>query len=239
MSKKSHHQQLVGTGIAPEFRKPTPVQAAVGRIKTRHYVQVTIFILASALFFAYYSAFILEHLTFKHGYLRMRTAPKPNFFRSARYSWMYWVIWLMTCFNYIVFGLLAIAFWNNTIPEWAKAHYWLSRTARWINALWFVLLIIVGLFLCNGSFPNYTFCADPRWCGVHYADTFETSKWCPNNSPFIPPVSPGLAWPEEYWQLVFFSFFFALWAIAHWVVNIEMRKLGFFREVFVEEDVEY
>ena len=212
---------------------------ASSRIKGRHFVSASIFIMLSLLFCFYFVAFPLTHMKFTHGYPRFGTPPSPNEFRSARYTWGWVFIYILTALNVMLPFLLAAAMTNNTTPEYGKIHFLVSRITITLSLIGFIGLSVVWLFFCNTSFGEYSFCHDRRWCCHQYAASLSASKWCPNNTPCVPHVSGGeLSRDDAFFQVWLFSILFSFWAMAHREVNKDMQGYGLFREVFTEKDSE-
>lgn len=230
---------LIGGGLTPQFIFGKDNPAASSRIKGRHFVGASIFIFLSSIFCFYYVAFPLTHLKFTHEYPRFGTPPSPNEFRSSRYTWGWVFIYIFTVLNLMLPFLLAMAVTNNTTPEYAKIHFFMSRIAITMSLIGFVGMSVVWLFFCNTGFVEYTFCHDRRWCCVQYASSVEASKWCPNATPCVPSVSGSeLSRRDEFFQIWLISLLFSFWAMAHRAVNKDLQGYGLFREVFTEEQVE-
>lgn len=201
----------------------------------RHFVGGTLFIMASMLFCWYWVAFPLSDMYFVDGYTRIGTPPAPNNWKSSRYSWEWWHIWLLGL-NMLLPYLLASAMLNNELPEWSRIHYFCARILLLVNTWAFVGLSVQWLFLCNNSLvPWATACNDKRWCGVYFASSVSAAEWCPNTTPFFPDVTGDqLSRSGEFFQAWLFSLLFILWALAHRAVNAGLRQSGMFQEGSVE-----
>lgn len=230
--------QLIGGGLTPSFVFGTENPAASSRIKGRHFVSASIFIVLSTAFCFYFVAFPLTDLTFTNTYPRFGTPPSPNEFRSARYTWGWVFIYILTALNLMLPYLLAQAVVNNTSPEYAKIHYFVTRATTFLSGVAFVGLSVAWLFFCNTGFADYTYCHDKRWCCVQYASSVEASKWCPNNTPCVPNVTGSeLVRSDPFFQVWLFSLLFSFWALVHREVHKDLKGYGLFREVFTEEEV--
>jgi hypothetical protein len=227
--------RLIGRGLSPNIGANVTI-GGLSPIKTRHFIQATLFILLSTIFCVYYIAFPLANLKFVHGYPRFGTPPAPNEFKSSRYTWGWVFIYILTALNLLLPYLLALALTNNTTPEYAKLHYYASRITITLSLIGFIGLSIIWLFFCNTSFAGYTFCHDRRWCCVHYASSLEASKWCPNNTPCVPNVSSSsqLSRRDEFFQVWLFALLWSFWAMAHKAVNQDLAGYGLFQEAFEE-----
>jgi len=225
--------RFIGSGLTPSFTYGPEKQQASQRIKGRHFISASIFIVISSLFCFYYIAFPLSHLKFTHEYPRFGTPPVPNEFRSARYTWIWVFIYILTALSLMLPFLLASAITNNTMPEYAKIHYFVSRITITVSSIGFIGLSVVWLFFCNTSYGEYSLCHDPRWCCHQYAAAI---PWCPNGTPCVPHVSGGELYRDDaFFQVWLLSILFAFWAMGHKQVNKDMQSYGLFREVFTEE----
>lgn len=225
---------LIGTGATPQSRSVSASERQIGsRVKYRHFVGTTLFIIASAVFCFYFIAFPLVKLRFTHGYPRFGTPPSPNIFKSDRYTWGWVFIYLLTAVNLMLPYLLAIAVVNNTMPEISKLHYFITRISIVLSMIVFIGLSVSWLLFCNRFFPQYSYCHDLDWCCAYFSSSVEASQWCPNTTPCMPDVtSRMLSRPDAFFQTWLFSLLFAFWGLAHRAVNIDLKGYGLWREIF-------
>jgi hypothetical protein len=225
MSKQQRRFILLGTGITPSFAKEAKGQPT----GARHYVGGIVFVMASMLFCFYWCGFPLSNIYFTDGYTRFGTPPSPNNWESSRYTWLYWCVWLVTL-NLLLPYLLSAALLNNTVPEYAKFHYWISFVFIWLNIINWIMLSIIWLFFCNGSgtYGNSA-CNSIYWCCVYFAASPTASQWCPNVGPCIPDVT-SLARNDEFFQAWLFAALFILWSWGHRKVARDLSEHGCFVE---------
>lgn len=222
MSSKS-----IGVGYSPSVFSPSENYDAI-KVRSRHYIEATVFVILSTLFCWSFFAFVLVPLQYQNGYVNQANAPPGNW-QSGRYTWEWWASWLLGL-NLLLPYLFAAALCNNTMQEWAKLHYFLARLALALNFIAFVILSILWLFFCNFSYsPWNTSCNSIYYCCAYFADN---PTWCSNFGLCVPDVTPGQLHRSEpfFWTWLFTIFFF-LWALGHRSMNRDMRSYGLFSQV--------
>jgi hypothetical protein len=218
----------IGVGYSPVFLAPIESYDAV-RAKTRHFVQATAFNMLSMLFCVLYFGLVLLPTQFQDGYINVGNQP-PGVWQSARYTWTWWGIWLIGL-NVLLPLMFASALTNNTMPEIAKLHYFVSRLALLANFISFVILSIIWLFFTNYSYTGWNTAGnDIHWCCAYFASN---PTWCTNFGLCTPDVQPGqLHRSEPFFLCWLFTFLFFLWCLGHRSMNRTMREYGLFQEVY-------
>ena len=212
-----------GIGATTNRRNPT----------RRHFIGGVVFIIFNLLIFAYWAAFPLLNTQFFHGYGALGTTSAE--FRSARYGWDWWTIWLLTLNGLCPF-LLAMALTENRVQEFSKAHGFVSSLLILVNIWCFAVLSIRGCAYCNREgTPGSTACNSDLYCGVYYGAS-ENQQWCLNNVPFNPPVTASrLKKNSQYFQHWLFSIFFFI--LSFWNLGILKELTGY--GIFSSEDPSY
>lgn len=198
----------------------------------RHYVHGTLIVMATMLAIFYWIGFPLNNMVFVHGYPRLGAGvTQPNEFKSARYSLLWWAVYLLNL-NLLLPFMLAIALMNNSFPEYSNVHHFFSRLGVWLNLVLLVILAVVWLFFTNGGSTGYNSASnDRRWCCAEFAASTEAASWCPNGSPCIPDVTPSqLSRSDEFWQAFLFSIIFFLVSLIHTAVNDHLSRYDVFKE---------
>ncbi len=213
-------QKLIGKGVSPNGT--AIFETNWDPVPMRRYVTATLFVFMNAGVFFYWTAFPLANTIYEHGYPRAGTPPSPNSFQSARYTWDWWMIWLLGL-NAFLPMLFAFALANNSIEEFTRLHKFFSTMAMLMNALIVVFLTVQWLFFCNSTFQFLgRACADYRWCCVYFP-----SEWCPNAVPCTPNVTSAMLERNhvmmQHWV---FSFVFLVLAFWNTSINKDMREFG-------------
>lgn len=218
----------ISIGYSPVFSAPIEQYDPV-RAKTRHYVQSTIFTMCSILFCILYFGLIVVNLQFQDGYVNVGNAP-PGIWQTARYSWTWWGIFLIGL-NVMLPILFSFALANNTMPEWSKIHYFVSRLSFAVNFVSFFILSIIWLFFTNYSYSAWNTAAnDIHWCCAFFADN---PTWCANFGLCNPDIQPSqLHRSDSFFLCWLFSLLFALWGLGFRSMNRSMREYGLFQEVY-------
>lgn len=215
---------LLGTGIAPSFggHKNQPS-------KWRHYVGGTAFLMASALFCFGWAGIPLNNIYYVDGF--PQAVPTTDGWRSSRYGWSWWTIWMLGL-NFLMPYFLSAALVNNKVPEYARIHYWLGGIMILLNVIIFLMLSVQWLFFCNGGSTYYaSACNNIRWCCVHFAASPSAAQWCPNTMSCDPNFTTAdLSRTLEFFVCWLFSILFVLWSWAHRRVNRDLRNYGVFGE---------
>ena len=158
----------------------------------------------------------LANTLFVDGYQQLGASDQ---YLSARYSWDWWHVWLLTL-NQLLPAALAWALANADVEEWARLHRWLSVTAIRVNLWVFVVLTVRWFFFCNTPFSDgNTACNDYRWCLVF------GGPWCPNGSVTSLAYS-ALSRNQEmiqHWAFSLVYFLLALWNVQ---INTDLRDFG-------------
>lgn len=194
---------------------------------TRHYVGGCLFVLFSSLVFLYWVCVPLNDTQFTYGYPRLATPPSPNGFKTSRYGWDWWLIWVLTL-NGLLPILLAFSLMKSNYKEFSKIHIFLAAIWTFGNLVLFFWLWIRSCFNCNTGYSFYnSACNDPRWCCKYFGATPDAAEWCPNTTPCVPDVT-DLAITPQYFQHWLFSMFFALLSLFHVFVNKSLSDNGLF-----------
>ena len=189
----------------------------------RHFIGGVIFIIFNLLLFTYWASFPLLNTKFFHGTTKLGTTSAE--FRSARYGWDWWTVWLLTL-NGLAPFLLAMALTENRVPEFAKTHGFVTALLLLINVWCFAVLSIRWCAFCNREgVPGSTACNDYKFCGVYFGAS-ENQQWCYNSIPFTPSVnSSELKRNQEYFQHWLFSIFFFI--LSFWNLGIQKSLTDF------------
>lgn len=215
-----------------------------GRSPTyRHFVGGTLFAFFTLAIFFYWAAFPLLNTLFIHGYPRFAIPPSPNEFKSARYGYDWWLIWILTL-NGILPLLLMMSMMENRIQEYARVYFFIAAFIAIADIVVFVWLLGRACFTCNiYNTPQNTACNDYRWCGVPgfgfgMGSTAEGREWCPNVGPFNPPVASAHL-NAEYTQHIIFAGVFSILALLHLAQSRTLTRYGIFtNEPFPDDEEE-
>lgn len=187
----------------------------------KSWVGACLFLFLNTGIFVYWAGFPLVNSIVFDGYAQ----PYNGIFESARYSYVWWFVWLLglNCFLPILF---AFALLNNDIDEISSLHKFFSAIGVLSNMVSLLALLVIWGFFCNTSYSGYnTICNSYAYCCV-----FFPSDWCPNQIPCTPAVTSGeLNFTNEYLQHIVFSsvfFVFSCWNVS---INQDMRRFGVFR----------
>ena len=215
----------IGPQDQGEFETPSR-----GNPTRRHYIGGIVFIVISLLVFLYWAGVPLLNTQFFHGYSRLGSPTVE--FRSARYGWDWWTIWLLTL-NGLAPLLLARALTENKIQEYSRAHGFIVALLLLVNLWCFAVLSIRWCAFCNRSgTPGSTACNDYRYGCVYFGASTENTHWCPNGIGCTPAVTSGdLYRNAEYFQHWLFSIIFFLMAFLHLGVKDSLAKFGLFSNV--------
>ena len=209
----------IARGVSPKQRAEDSADDTLyPQVPLRRYVTATMFLFMNIAVLFYWIAFPLTNSIFYDGYPRAGTPPSPNMFMSARYTWDWWMVWLLGLNTFLPF-LFALALTNNNIEEYARMHRFFSQMALLVNLIVVIMLTIEWIFGCNGQFRWFgTQCSDYRWCCVNFP-----SEWCPNTTPCVPNVT-SLDRNLEQMQHWVFSFVFGLLAFWNASINKDLRE---------------
>ena len=187
----------------------------------RRYIGATLFLFFSAAFWFYWAAFPLVNTIFVDGY------PSNHFgdrFVTARYTWEWWNVWLLTL-NALIYLMFALALMNNTIEEYARVHKFFAIMGIVVNLYVVAILTVTWLLFCNTSFSLGSSCNDYRACCVY----FPSVDWCPNTVPCVPNVVSGdlrrNAEATQHWAFALVFFLMACW---HTSINGDLKEFGVF-----------
>lgn len=220
--------QRIGYGVSPPGKRALISdeqddvdEVGSARVPLRRYIQVFVFIFAYTGFWFYWGAFVLINTQYTDGNPQLGT-PGTSYL-SARYNlWDWWPVWALGL-NVLLPLSLAMAVADNTVEEWARLHRWFCSASFGVNIVVFLWLTVAWGVVCNNAYSGaHSACNDGRWCGVHYP-----SPWCPNNSPFTPPVSSGdLTRNQEMTTHWAFALVFLLLGTWHRSFNDDLREFG-------------
>lgn len=216
---RQHNIKRIGRGVSPK-QQPPP---SGGDVPLRRYVTATLFLLMNMAVSFYWTAFPLVNSIFYDGHPHAGTPPSPGPHMSARYTWDWWMVWLLGLNIFVPF-LFALALTNNSIEEYTRLHRFFSQMAMILNLVVAIMLSVQWLFGCNGTtrwFGNQ--CSDYRWCCVNFP-----SVWCPNTTPCTPAVT-DLYRNSEQLQHWVFSFVFGVLAFWNASINKDLREFGVLR----------
>jgi hypothetical protein len=211
-------QQHLGKGVSP--KDDVGNEDIYAKVPLRRYVTATMFLWMNMAISFYWIAFPLVNSIFLDGYPQAGTPPSPGTYMSARYTWDWWVVWLLGL-NMFLPLLFALALTNNAIEEYTRLHRYFARLAMFSNLIVVAVLTVQWILLCNGTTRWFGLqCSDYRWCCVNFP-----SVWCPNTTPCMPAVV-NLDRNFEQLQHWVFSFVFELLAYWHTSINKDLREFG-------------
>lgn len=217
----------ISSGVAPRF-----VPKGKHNNLWNKLILGVVFLIASSLFCWYWTGFPLNNMQFEYGFLRANTDRHPTQFRSSRYTWEWWSVWLLNL-NWLLPYLLAASLLNNSTPDVAWAHRNVSTLGLLLNLAVFAMLTVQWFVFCNNaSYPGHA-CNDRRWCCVNYANT-EGAFWCPNTNAThctIAITGSELTRSDPFFQAWLFSILFFLWAWTHKVIGRKLYNDGVFIKV--------
>lgn len=211
-------QQLIGRGLSPPGSDRSGAPEEVLQIPARVFISATCFAFATAALYFFWLAFPLINTQYTHGY-PLLGAELPGPFRSARYEWNWWSMYILT-WNALVPMSFVMALTHNRLKEWANIHKLICLLALLANVVAFVMLTVEWIGFCDTGYSGYhSNCNNDLWCCY-----FAGNDWCPN-APCVFSVALGDL--TRNWEATvswWMSLAFGVVAFLHILYNVNLRR---------------
>lgn len=187
-----------------------PEEAAQRRLiqerSTEGLIIASVYLLIASVAFTVWIALVWPALPVLHGYPSVGVSPgAPGEFVSQRYT-SQWIFTYLLVINYAALAFLALATATPGRISGIFLHYVASLLSGVVNFISGVVLLVLGLWYCNGTNATWNAMAnDVHWCCVHAASSAIAAEICGAIAPMCTPskVRSDLMTNQAYfWNVV-------------------------------------